>query len=77
MTFVKQCLIILLFISVGLNAQQIYINEILSTGSPDWIELYNPNNYDVDLSNWQTWDPSTVGTHYVLPAQTIITAKGI
>lgn len=76
MTFVKQCLIILLFISVGLNAQQIYINEILSTGSPDWIELYNPNNYDVDLSNWQTWDPSTVGTHYVLPAQTIITAKG-
>ncbi len=76
MKLVKYYMLILLISSVGLNAQQIYINEILSTGSPDWIELYNPNNYDVDLSNWQTWDPSTASSHYVLPAQTVITAKG-
>jgi hypothetical protein len=76
MKFLKYLFFIALISTVGLNAQQIYINEILSTGSPDWVELYNPNNYDVDLSNWHTWDPSTVGSHYILPAQTIIPAHG-
>ncbi len=66
---------ILLYASV-INAQQIYINEILSTGSPDWVELYNPNNFDVDLGGWHTWDPSTTGAHYILPPLTIIPAKG-
>lgn len=76
MKITKLFIFVILIYTSLINAQQIYINEILSTGSPDWVELYNPNNFDVDLSGWHTWDPSTVGSHYILPPLTIIPAKG-
>jgi len=73
----KKLIVIFLICFVGtVSAQQVYINEILSTGSPDWIEVYNPSNQEVDISGWQTWDPSTVSTHYILPTGTVIPAYG-
>ncbi len=68
--------LLLLLAASSTYAQQLYLNEVLSTGSPDWIEIYNPNNQDVDITGWNIWDPSTVGSHYVLPSSTIIPANG-
>ncbi|MFH0733224.1 MAG: lamin tail domain-containing protein [bacterium] len=58
------------------NLQPIVINEVFSTGSPDWIELFNPNNQIVDISGYTTYDPSTVTDKYVIPAGTTIPANG-
>jgi hypothetical protein len=32
------------------SSSLILINKVYSTGNNDWIELYNPNNYDFDLA---------------------------
>ncbi len=58
------------------NLKPIVINEIFSTGSPDWIELYNPNDQVVDISGYLAYDTSTVATKFVVPAGTTIAAKG-
>ena len=34
----------------------IAFNEIHTTGNPDWIELYNYGNADVDLKDWKVFD---------------------
>jgi hypothetical protein len=37
---------------------KIYLSELLSkpgTGN-EWIELYNPNDFSVNLAGWQLWD---------------------
>ncbi len=34
------------------------LNEIMSTGSPDWIELYNGGTESVDLSGYKLTDTS-------------------
>jgi len=54
----------------------VVINEILSTGSPDWVELYNPNNQSVDISGYLMYDPSTVTNKFVIPNGTVIPANG-
>lgn len=54
----------------------IVINEIMSTGTPDWVELYNPNDQAIDISGYFVYDPSTVTTKFVIPAGTSIPAKG-
>ncbi|HPN38091.1 MAG TPA: lamin tail domain-containing protein [Melioribacteraceae bacterium] len=54
----------------------VVINEILSTGSPDWIELYNPNNQPVDVSGYLLYDGSTATNKYAIPAGTIVPANG-
>lgn len=49
----------LLAFAGGALAQQIYMNEIYSRGTaadPDWIELYNPTNSDVDMSGYKIYD---------------------
>ncbi len=52
----------------------IIINEIYSTGSPDWVELYNSSDEDVDISGFKVADgPEAI---YTLPAGTSIPAKG-
>jgi hypothetical protein len=64
------------------------INEIMynassSTNSEDWIELYNPNDFSVDISNWVFKDANN--THEFLipsgssiaPGQYIILTKAL
>ena len=54
----------------------IVINEINykssdEFNSDDWIELYNPNSYSVNISNWIFTDDNDANT-YVFPENTII-----
>ena len=54
----------------------IVINEINykssdEFNSDDWIELYNPNSYSVNISNWILADDNDANT-YVFPENTII-----
>ena len=54
----------------------IVINEINykssdDFNSDDWIELYNPNDYSIDVSNWIFSDDNDANT-YVFPENTII-----
>lgn len=56
--------------------QPVVINEILSTGSPDWIELYNPNSQAVDVSGYLLYDASTVTNKYSIPGGSVIPANG-
>ena len=42
----------------------------------EWIELYNSNNFDVDLSNWQLQDTVGTTTTYTIPVGTKILANG-
>ncbi len=76
MALKKLFFVMLIFFVGTVSAQQVYINEILSTGSPDWVEIYNPSNQDLDISGWKTWDPGTASNQYVLPAGTTIPANG-
>lgn len=60
--------------------ESIVINEINYRSHPDfdtddWIELYNPNPYYLDVSNWELKDDDP--THsYFIPAGTVIEAEG-
>lgn len=57
----------------------IFINEILpAPEGPDetdeWIELYNGNNFDVDLSGWKIKDIEGSTSEYIFPANAVIKA---
>ncbi len=57
----------------------IVINEINynspnASNSGDWVELFNPNHYDVDLSGWVFQDES--GGYFSLPGGVVIPAGG-
>lgn len=59
----------------------IVINEILpSPEGPDdteeWIEIFNENNFKVDLSNWKIKDIIGKTKTYIFPKGTKISAKG-
>jgi len=59
----------------------VFINEILpnpqgADGTEEWIELYNSNGSDVDLSGWQLQDTVGTITTYTIPAGTKISAGG-
>ncbi|MCX6718208.1 MAG: lamin tail domain-containing protein [Candidatus Staskawiczbacteria bacterium] len=59
----------------------IYINEILANPAGadetnEWIELYNSNNSDVDLSDWQIQDTEGTATTFTIPQNTKILANG-
>ena len=59
----------------------VYINEILpNPAGPDeldeWIELYNSNNFDVDLSGWQFKTQQGTITTFTIPQNTKILANG-
>jgi hypothetical protein len=61
---------------------QIKINEFESdpTGTDsnnEWIELYNPNNFAVDIGGWKIYDVNgTSGLKFTVPASTSINAYG-
>lgn len=59
----------------------VFINEIMPNpkgpdGTDEWIEIYNSNNSDVDLSGWQIQDTVGTITTYTIPQGTIILADG-
>jgi len=72
--------------TVEVRLQQTYptgvvINEILpSPEGPDseeeWIEIFNQNNFEADLSKWQITDTAGGTFTYTLPAGTKISAQG-
>ena len=59
----------------------IFINEIMpAPEGPDdtneWIELYNNNNFAVDISYWKLQDTKGAITNYTLPKNTILQSNG-
>ena len=59
----------------------IIVNEILpSPEGPDaeneWIEIFNQNNFEIDLSNWQITDVMGSTKTYTFPKGTLINSKG-
>lgn len=59
----------------------VFINEILPSPkgadeTDEWIELYNSNNSDVDLSNWQIKDSAGTITVFTIPKDVKILANG-
>lgn len=56
----------------------VFINEIMpnpqgADETDEWVELYNSNNFDVDLSGWQLQDVNgTVSTFTITNATTIL-----
>ncbi len=68
-------------ITVGNNTDNIFINEVLSSpkGSDEeneWIELYNVNNSEVDLTDWQIRDTIGAVKTYILPDKSKIPSMG-
>ena len=59
----------------------ILINEIMpspegSDETEEWIEIYNSNNFNVDLDSWRIKDTNGTPTIYTFPQNSIITAFG-
>lgn len=53
---------------------ELYVNEVLSTGDPDWIEIYNGSSEAVDMEGFKISDGPAA--KYTFPAGTIIPANG-
>jgi len=51
----------------------IKINEVLSTGSPDWMELYNSSDVEIDLEGYILADKNS---EWAIPAGVKIASKG-
>jgi hypothetical protein len=57
----------------------IYINELLTRsgmGTPDSIEFFNPNPFEVDIGKWRLSDERNDPLRYSIPAGTTIPALG-
>lgn len=57
----------------------IVINEVASNNgdpAPDWIELYNPSDIEIDISGFNVSDKPDANTGYKFPADTKIPSKG-
>jgi CotH kinase protein/Lamin Tail Domain/Chitobiase/beta-hexosaminidase C-terminal domain/Secretion system C-terminal sorting domain len=77
-------IIILLLMSVLINAQSIIINELMSSNYsfladedgdyPDWIEIYNPNDTSINLFNYSLADNNESLTEWYFPS-TILSPK--
>lgn len=55
------------------------INEIMykaasDINSDDWIELYNPGDFDLDISNWLLKDDNN-SRHFTIPSNTILKSR--
>ncbi len=58
----QQIIVILLKLIPSYPKRSILINEIMySSGNyePEWIELYNNSEYDINLENWSIGDVLT------------------
>lgn len=71
---------------VDVDIAPIIINELMPSNSttisdaagafPDWIELYNPTDKDVDLGGYYVSDSDDEPTRYALPKGLVIKANG-
>jgi len=57
------------------KGHMIIINEV-QTKRPDWVELYNPNDYKVDLGGYRVYDRDEYEIAFAFPPKTIISPKG-
>jgi hypothetical protein len=57
----------------------ILINEFMPKPSSgvEWVELYNPNPFDVDLGGWKLDDETVGGSQTTIAAGTLIGASGL
>jgi hypothetical protein len=82
-------LFLMLFASGTEAKETLYVNEILASNNTgitdetgareDWFEIYNPNNYAVDIAGYYVTDNSSNHIKHQIPsgnAQTIIPAHG-
>lgn len=85
----KQLILLLFIILIGISScvkdedlkepsvvntdSSIFLNELVSTGAPDYTELYNSSDESVDLSSYVISDG---GADYTIPEGTTIDAKG-
>ena len=75
----KKLLLIIIFIEISIS--QVFINEIMSSNSttfydsygdtPDWVELYNNGDADVNLSGYGLSDNMEEPFKWTLPNVTI------
>ena len=66
-------------IEPGFPAQSIVVNEIMFApfgGEPEWIELYNNSDLNINLKNWAIWDVITTPAKATIKNDFIIPAKG-
>ena len=56
------------------NDLELFINEVYSS-NPDWIELYNASDKEIDLSGYILQDDKGVNEEYKIPVGTKISAK--
>lgn len=57
------------------STEGLFINEVYSS-NPDWVELYNSTDSEMDLSGFILQDDKGAAEEYKLPAGTKIEAKG-
>lgn len=69
--------------TVGLYINEVYTDNSTTTGITEWdaatdfIEFYNSTNTPIDISGWEIYDDKKEdATKYVVPAGTIVPAKG-
>lgn len=68
-----------IFEPAQLSVTSVVINEINYNSSPvfdteDWVELYNPDDQQVNLTGWKIFDSDST-QQFVFPDETIIAAK--
>ncbi|MCU0344131.1 MAG: lamin tail domain-containing protein [Ignavibacterium sp.] len=68
-------------IEPGYPNQTIAINEIMFAplgGEPEWIELFNNSDFDINLINWTVWDvvttpvKATIKNDFIIPAKSYV-----
>lgn len=60
----------------GSTVTGLYVNEVY-TSNPDWIELYNGNDYDINIEGFILQDEKGVDEEYSIPSGTRITANSV
>src|SRR5262245_20010455 len=60
-------------------APQVLINRFMPTlrSGPEWVELFNPNPVDVDVSGWKIDDNTISAPQTTLAAGAVIPANGL
>jgi hypothetical protein len=66
-------------IALSTSSPAILINEFMpkpSSGA-EWVELYNPNPFDVDIGGWKIDDDTIGGSQTTIGAGTLLPANGL
>jgi len=64
---------------IPFQSSDIVINEVMyypEVGSPEWLEIYNYSNYDIDLQQWNISTESTLLNPVTLSSYQLIFEKG-